>query len=82
MKASKQNLECAETILRQHGIDNRALRRDIALTIDMAEEAARYKVIEQVRTDFVGHRHGFVRDVAEEIVSALETTSVHEEKSV
>ena len=40
MKASKQNLDCAETILRQHGIDNRALRRDIALTIDQAEEAA------------------------------------------
>ena len=53
MKASKISLECAETILSHHIIDNRvtslrALTRDIALSIDMAEEAAAAPLREEV----------------------------------
>jgi len=43
-KPTKANLECADVILKRNNLDPTAwrdLRRDIALTIDLAEQEAR-----------------------------------------
>lgn len=47
MRASKANLECADVILSRNGLPPHAwpdLRRDIALTIDIAERELRKKL--------------------------------------
>lgn len=47
MRASKANLECADVILRRNGLPPESwpnLRRDIALTIDMAERGVSKKL--------------------------------------
>ena len=47
MRASKANLECADVVLRRNNLrpeDFPLLRRDIALTIDIAEEELRKRL--------------------------------------
>lgn len=86
MKASKENLECAETILSHHIIDNRvtslrALTRDIALSIDLAEEAARDKEYQRVVSAIRNLRLNFV-PVNTVLEAIAHKKSVHAEKSV